>query len=185
MKNLKILSILLILISLNACTKLKNAVGYEPVDLRKEPLGGKEKAIKNVEEGRGVSLKQMVGGGEGGKTTYEFSTSNPMWRSSLEILDALPLSTVDYSGGLIITDWYSDSNSSNDSIKIMVRFLSNQVRSDSLKIIVHKKLCVKDNCVVKKIDSEIQMELRAAIIRKAAILEAEAKINQKKKKKNK
>ena len=73
-----------------------------------------------------------------GATNYEFSTSNPMWRASLEILDFLPLSTVDYSGGMIITDWYSESNS-DESIKITIRFLSNEVRSDNLKIIVHKK----------------------------------------------
>ena len=59
-----------------------------------------------------------------GKTNYEFSTSNPMWRASLETLDFLPLTTVDYSGGMIITDWYSDNNSQSESIKISVRFLS-------------------------------------------------------------
>jgi hypothetical protein len=71
------------------------------------------------------------------------ATSNPMWRASLEILDFLPLTTVDYSGGIIITDWYSD-NGNNDSIKITVRFLSNEIRSDNLKIIVHKKNCDKE-----------------------------------------
>ena len=87
----------------------------------------------------------------GGSTTYEFSTSNPMWRASLEILDFLPMTTVDYSGGIIITDWYSDISSSNeDSIKITVRFLSNDIRSDSLKIIVHKKKCIPQQpCVVE------------------------------------
>ena len=54
--------------------------------------------------------------GVGSKTTYEFSTSNPMWRASLEVLDFIPLSTVDYSGGMIITDWYSE-----DSILMMSR----------------------------------------------------------------
>ena len=78
--------------------------------------------------------------GRVGKTTYEFSTSNPLWRASLEILDFLPLTTVDYSGGMIITDWYSESNS-NESIKITVRFLGNEVRTENLKVIVHKKVC--------------------------------------------
>ena len=102
-------------------------------------LGAEEKRRKNIEEGRGVSLKGIVGNRRG-STNYEFSSSNPMWRASLETLDFLPLITVDYSGGVIITDWYSD-NSSSDSIKITVRFLSNEIRSDSLKIIVHKKVC--------------------------------------------
>ena len=71
-----------------------------------------------------------------------------MWRASLETLDFLPLTTVDYSGGMIITDWYSDGNK-KESIKITLRFLSNEIRSDSLKIIVHKKICNNDlNCKV-------------------------------------
>ena len=84
-----------------------------------------------------------MGGRRG--TNYEFSTSNPMWRASLETLDFLPLTTVDYSGGIIITDWYYDNNSSRDSIKISLRFLSNDIRSESLKVIVHKKTCANNN----------------------------------------
>lgn len=100
------------------------------------PIQGEERARKNIEEGRGMSMKGLVGGG---KTNYEFSSSNPMWRASLEILDFLPLSTVDYSGGVLITDWYNDTNSSNESIKITIRFLSNEIATNNLKVIVHKK----------------------------------------------
>jgi len=88
----------------------------------------------------------------------------------------LPLTTVDYSGGIIITDWYSDASSSNESIKITVRFLSNEVRSDSLKVVVHKKSCnVNNNCTVNKIDSKIQEELIMSVIKKAAIYEKNKK----------
>ena len=134
-------------------------------------LGAEEKRRKNIEEGRGVSLKGIVGN-RGGSTNYEFSSSNPMWRASLETLDFLPLITVDYSGGVIITDWYSD-NSSGDSIKITVRFLSNEIRSDSLKIIVHKKVCkTSSNCTTNISQSNIiKDELRSTILRKAALLE--------------
>jgi len=147
---------------------------FRPVDLRKEPVSGKEKARKNVEEGRGISIMNSMKKKRG--TNYEFSTSNPMWRASLEILDVLPLTTVDYSGGIIITDWYSDASSSNESIKITVRFLSNEVRSDSLKVVVHKKSCnVNNNCTVNKIDSKIQEELIMSVIKKAAIYEKNKK----------
>ena len=134
-------------------------------------LGAEEKRRKNIEEGRGVSLKGIVGNRRG-STNYEFSSSNPMWRASLETLDFLPLITVDYSGGVIITDWYSD-NSSGDSIKITVRFLSNEIRSDSLKIIVHKKVCkTSSNCTTNISQSNlIKDELRSTILRKAALLE--------------
>ena len=94
-----------------------------------------------------------------------------MWRSSLEILDFLPLSNVDYSGGMIITDWYSDTNS-DDSIKITVRFLSNEIRSDSLKIIIHNKKCQNNqNCKITESDSKIKEELQRSILAKAITLE--------------
>ena len=122
-----------------------NAIKPKKVDTRETPINAQERAKKNIEEGKGATLRDLVGGGRGA-TTYEFSTSNPMWRASLEILDFLPFSTVDYSGGMIITDWYSENNS-NDAIKITVRFLDNEIRSDSLKISVHKKECKSNmNC---------------------------------------
>ena len=108
--------------------------------------------------------------------SFEFSSSNPMWRASLEVLDFLPLSTVDYSGGMIVSDWYTGDNS-NESIKISIRFLSNEVRSDSLKIIVHKKNCSENqSCKTKLLDnSKISKELRVTILKKAAQLEKETK----------
>ena len=144
------------------------------VDTRKVPIRAEDRARKNINEGRGTSLGDLVGR-RGGNTNYEFSTSNPMWRASLEILDFLPLSTVDYSGGLIISDWYSDG-STNESIKITVRFLSNEVSSENIKIAVHKKVCNNNNCSVNKLNgSKISDELKTTIIRKAALLQKDSK----------
>ena len=146
--------------------------GFKPSDARKNPTNAMERARKNVEEGRGITLGGMMKRG----TNYEFSTSNPMWRASLEILDFLPLSTVDYSGGIIITDWYSDGQNFDESIKITVRFMSNEVRSDSVKIIVHNKKCkTNQTCAVNEIDSNIKFELQKSILKKAALLEQETK----------
>ena len=161
-------SVILILVALAACG------GFKKVDQRQQPDGSKAKARKNIEEGRGASIGGLLKRG----TNYEFSTSNPMWRASLEILDFIPMSTVDYSGGMIISDWYTgDSNNANESIKISIRFLSNEIRSDSLKIIVHKKNCSGEkNCRVSLLDnSKITQELRASILRKASVLEKESK----------
>jgi hypothetical protein len=134
------------------------------------PIGAEGKRRKNIEEGRGASIGSLLG--KRGSTNYEFSSSNPMWRASLETLDFLPLTTVDYSGGVIITDWYSD-NSNTDAIKITIRFLSNEIRSDSLKIIVHKKICSSDlNCKINISSSNlIKDELRSTILRKASLLQ--------------
>ena len=91
-----------------------------------------------------------------------------------------PLATVDYSGGIIITDWYSDTNNNNEAIKITLRFLSNEIQSNSIKVIVHNKKCSPtENCTVSEIDSNIKFELQKTILSKAALLEKEAKKSKK------
>ena len=144
------------------------------VDNRQVPVNADERARKNIDEGRGISLKGAVSGR--GKTTYEFSTSNPLWRASLETIDFMPLATVDYSGGVIITDWYTDAGSANDSIKITLRFLSNEIQSNSIKVIVHNKnWAPNENCTIKQLDSNIKFELQKTILSKAAKIEKESK----------
>ena len=104
-----------------------------------------------------------------------------MWRATLEILDFLPLANVDYSGGIITTDWYNEGTASDESIKITVRFLTNEIRSDGIRVIVHKKRCdINQNCVVKKISSTLEQELQVAILKKAVIFEKEFNKSKKK-----
>ena len=153
---------------------------YKPVDARKVPANVNERVQRNLEEGKGMTLKRLMTGGRGG-TSYQFASSNPMWRATLEILDFLPLANVDYSGGIVTTDWYNEGTASNESIKITVRFLTNEIRSDGLKIIVHKKRCnIQQKCTVKKISSTLEQELRFAILKKAVIFEKEYKKDKKK-----
>ena len=168
MKFFKFLALTIIaIIALNSCKALKP----KWVDTRKIPTDARERAKKNIEEGRGVTLGSLGNR----KTTYQFSSSNPMWRASLEVLDFIPLTTVDYSGGVIITDWYND-NAGNDAIKVTVRFLSNEVRTNSLKVVVHKKTCDNNqNCATNKIDSKIEEELVTSILKLAAKFEKETK----------
>ena len=108
-------------------------------------------------------------GGDGNKGgNFEFASANPLWRASLDVIDFMPLLSVDYGGGIIITDWYGEENE-NDAIKISIQFLSNEVRSDALNIKVFKKKCTNlSDCKVILIESEINKELRAAILKKAA-----------------
>ena len=153
---------------------------YKPVDARKVSPNSKERVKKNLEEGKGMSIGKLMKGGTGG-TTYQFASSNPMWRATLEILDFLPLSNVDYSGGIVTTDWYNEGTSLDESIKITVRFLTNEIRSDGLRIIVHKKRCnVEQSCKISKITSAIEQELQVAILKKAVIYEREYNKNKKK-----
>ena len=153
--------ILSILIIFTSCDKSKK---FDP----DRPINAEGKRKKNIEEGRGASIGSILGGVGG--TNYEFSSSNPMWRASLETLDFLPLTTVDYSGGMIITDWYSENNNL-EAIKISIRFLSNEIRSDSVKIIIHKKTCTNNfNCTTGLLKTTtISDELRSTILKKAAL----------------
>ena len=164
--NLLILSLLT---TLNACG------GFKKVDQRERPGTPEERRRQAVEEGRGIGIGALT---KRRSTTYEFSTSNPMWRATLETVEFLPLINVDYSGGPIISDWYSDSTSANESIKITIRFLSNEIRSDSIKIITHKRVCTSSkNCKTNVLssDSKINSELRSVILKKASLLEKEKK----------
>jgi len=165
-----------------ALISLLNSCGiWDPADARKVSPNADERVKRNLEEGKGVTLGGMVGLG-GGKTNYQFASSNPMWRATLEILDFLPLSNVDYSGGIITTDWYNEGTAADESIKITIRFLTNEIRADGIKVIVHKKKCnIKQKCVVKKISSALEYELQVAILKKAAIFEQEYKRKTKKK----
>lgn len=150
---------------LTSCGKYNNPESTNPTNAL-------ERARKNVDEGRGVSVGGIFG--KNSNTNFQFSSSNPMWRASLETLDFLPLSVVDYAGGMLITDWYADEENSKNSLKISLRFLSNEVRVDSLKIIIHEKKCnASANCSIRILDSKIKEELLASIIKKAALLEKE------------
>ena len=161
-----ILAAIAFLVSLNSCGI------WDPADARKVSPNAQERVKKNLEEGRGITLGGALGGGS--KTNFQFASSNPMWRATLEILDFLPLSNVDYSGGIITTDWYNEGTAADESIKITIRFLSNEIRADGIKVIVHKKKCnIKQKCTVKKISSALEYELQVAILKKAAIFEKE------------
>ena len=153
---------------------------YRPSDARKVSPNSKERVKKNLEEGKGISLGKLLNEGRGG-TSYQFASSNPMWRATLEILDFLPLANVDYSGGIITTDWYNEGTALDESIKITVRFLTNEIRSDGIRIIVHKKRCnIDQSCKISKITSAIEQELQVAILKKAILFEREYNKNKKK-----
>ena len=156
------ISAITILFLLNSCGI------WDPADARKISPNADERVKKNLEEGKGFTLMGM--GGDKGSGAFQFASSNPLWRATVDILDFLPLSNVDYSGGIIITDWYNEGTSVNESIKITVRFLTNEVRADGVKVIIHKKKCPpQKTCTVKKISSALENELKVAILKKAVL----------------
>ena len=165
-KNI-LISVLLIIV-LNSCGgKLPGA------DAKKYPPNPKERVKNNLEQGKGFRLDTALKGGRGGD--FEFASSNELWRASLDVIDFMPLTSANYSGGIIITDWYSEQNE-NESIKITIRFLSNEVRSDALNIKIFHKICDKNfNCVVREKKSSLNIELQKEILKKAAIYAKQTK----------
>ena len=155
--------LVLIVIFLTSCGNVGSITNpKEPV----EP-DARKRARKNAEEGKGI----IFGGNKrGGGTNYEFASSNPLWRASLDTLDFMVLATVDYAGGLIISDWYSD-NDPNEAIKITLRFLDNEIRADAIKVLIHKKICNNNNCQIKQIESDLAFDIRDKVLKKAALFE--------------
>jgi len=142
------------------------------VDLRKIPGNPKDKREKNIREGRGFRVMGMIEGKKGGSGNFQFASSNEMWRATLDLLEFTPLSNVDYSGGVIITDWFSE-NSEQDPIKITVRFLASEIRADGLKVIIYKKICKKEdktNCKTVQDNTTLGNEIKLAILKKAAAI---------------
>lgn len=112
--------------------------------------------------------------------TFEFATSNVLWRATLKSLDFLPLVNADYSGGVIIYDWYSDGKNSKEQIKVSVKFLNNELRSDSLEVSIHKKICDNENnCITQKINNNFNQEIKDTIIASARNLKISEQKNNK------
>ena len=149
---------------------------YKRSDIKDNPVNVNQRVAKNIEEGKGIRFGK--GGSQGG--VFDFASSNELWRASIDILDFVPFTNVSYSGGIIITDWFSgNSKVKNEKreLKITVRFLTNEIRSDALDIRIHERLCNLDSiydCNTNKITSNLENEIKLAILKKAAILEKQS-----------
>ena len=166
-KPLKIISFLFIVsFFLNSCTG---------GDARKFPDDPKLRVKKNMEEGRGFRLSDSLNKKGGG--VFDFASSNDLWRASLDTIDFMPLGSVNYSGGIIITDWYSENKNPYESIKISIRFLTNEVRSDALDIKIFNRTCDNNSFNCKFTDSSkvLVAELKKEILKKATIYNDEEK----------
>jgi hypothetical protein len=162
LKKFSIVLLSLSLLYLNSCGL------YRPTDARKVSPNSDERVKQNQAEGKGFLLG---GSGKNKGGTFQFASSNPLWRASLDILDFMPIINASYSGGIIITDWY-DENDSKNSIKITVKFLSNEIRPDGLEVLVYKKNCKSfESCQSNQQDGKINSELKFAILKKAAQIE--------------
>lgn len=163
MKNiLKSILLIFIAIYLNSCGI------HRPVDARKVSPNANERVKQNQKEGKGITFGNILKKKSG---DFQFASSNPMWRAAIEVLDFVPLSNVDYGGGVIVTDWYNNANSNEDSIKLMIQFLTNEIRADGIKVNIYKKRCVSENnCTTSLLNSNLNNEIKLAILKKASLL---------------
>ena len=167
MINKKKIILIFFLVSLSGCGNNF----FKRADVKDVPVNVKDRVKKNVEEGRGIRFKK--GGGQGG--TFDFASSNELWRASIEVLDFVPFTNASYSGGILITEWFDGNtqNEKNRDLKITVRFMTNEIRSDALNISIHEKVCKENSldCSVTKIKSKLENEIKIAILKRAAFLE--------------
>ena len=164
----KIISLFLLIFLLNNCQAFK----YKRSDVKDNPVNAAERVEKNIQEGKGLRFGKVFNKERGG--VFDFASSNELWRATVEILDFVPLTNASYSGGIIITDWFNGGDTNNNrNLKITVKFLSNEIRSDAIKVIVHERLCNENtnNCRTSLIDSKISNEIQLAILKKAAAME--------------
>jgi len=167
MHNLsKIISLFLLLLLLNSCEAFK----YKRSDVKDNPVEAGKRVEKNIAEGKGLRFGKFRGKRGG---VFDFASSNELWRASVEILDFVPLTNASYSGGIIITDWFNGgAGDSNRNLKITVKFLSNEIRSDSIKVDVHEKICsTQNNCSTGLVKSKISNQIKVAILKKAAFIQ--------------
>ncbi|MDC3028653.1 DUF3576 domain-containing protein [Candidatus Pelagibacter sp.] len=159
----RIILMLVSLVLLSGC----QAGFFKRSDVKDNPVNVEDRVRKNIEEGRGVRFG--IGKKKGG--VFDFASSNELWRASVETLDFVPLVNASYSGGIIITDWFNGGGNNNRDLKITIRFLSPEIRSDALKIIIHERVCSNNVCSTNLIDSKIANEIQLAILKKAALFE--------------
>ena len=168
---MKTIQIKFIVLLISTLFFLNSCGWYKRSDIKDNPVNVDERIKKNVQEGRGIRFgKGSTRGGD-----FDFASSNPLWRGAVDVLDFVPLTNASYSGGIIITEWFSAENNSGNTtreLKLTVRFMTNEIRADAIQVLVFEKICSQsNNCKTKKIKSKLEGELKLAILKKAALFE--------------
>jgi len=170
-------------ISILALIFMQNCSSVDPVTGEKvliEPNPDK-RAREFADKGGGIfgNLGKIGANKAGG--VVDFESSNVLWKATLKTLDFLPLLNADYTGGVIIYDWYTETINSKEQIKISVRFLNNELRSDSIKVTAHKKICEStDKCLNSIMDQKFSENIKESIITSARALKIEETKKEKK-----
>ena len=173
---LRLITLFFLTITLTSCGPFR----YERADVKDSPINDADMRKRNIEQGRGFTIP--IGKNSGGGN-FSFANANELWRATLDVLDFTPLSNVDYGGGIIITDWYSNENDLDQSIKISIQFLSDEIRADGLLVKIYQKKCnSQTNCAVQTLESDLNQEIKLAILKKASQMKLDARKKRRKEK---
>jgi hypothetical protein len=142
-----------------------------------DPVTGKKKEYEgNLDKRLEKSKNQTVLFGGASRNTDSFANTNILWRASIESLKNIPLSSLDYTAGIIITDWYGESE--KESIKITVNIVSKEISQNSIEISSFKKTCQNNKCSTVTTNQSFNDELKLKIlnkVRELSITEAKKK----------
>ncbi len=109
--------------------------------------------------------------------TFDFANSNVLWRASLKSLENIPLQSASYAGGILVTDWYGNSN---ESIKIEINFKSDKLESSSIIVKSFIKKCqTVSSCATTSGTDEFNTEIKTKILSQARQISLEDNKNKK------
>lgn len=162
-KAIKLISSIFLLFVLTSCSGFGSKEETGGIAKKRMEPNIKEATRKSVDSG-GITLF-------GNKKNDELGQNNSMWKATLEVLDFIPLANATFSGGVIITDWYTSEENSNKSIKINVKFTSPELAVNSIDVDAFEKKCVANNCQITKLSKEFSSKIKVKIIEKARELE--------------
>lgn len=92
-----------------------------------------------------------------------------LWRASLDTINFIPLVSADPFGGVIITDWYTPSETPNERMKVQVTILDRELRADGVRVSVFKQQTSPKggNWVDAQVDPRTNIDIENAILTRA------------------
>ncbi len=137
-----------------------------------EPTG--DRTRKTVEGSvTGGGLAGLFGSGEDGAATggggagSGIGVNSYLWRASLDTISFMPVASADPFGGVIITDWYSPSDSPEERFKVNLYILGRELRANGLRASVFRQVRKNGEWVDAEVTGETATQLENAILSRA------------------
>ena len=108
---------------------------------------------------------------------YSMAVNAFLWRASLDALSFMPLDKSDPVGGVISTEWFTNINSSNERVKIVVYIKDRRLRADGLSVSVFRQKKVGEEWVDSNTNTETSRLIENSILTKARELRIGTKIS--------